>query len=383
MTAGVAALFLLGAPASGHVGGSAAARPVVSGVEPARAGLSVSAVFTGEWQLRVSNHSADEVAVLDGTGRRYLRIGPVGVEADYAAPAWYRSATTGAERLPPGVADGSRPDWRRVSVRPEWSWFDPAIRAEPGLVSDRLVGAGVPARLRDWEIAVRVGETPGRITGFLEYEPAVGFYRHRLTSPAAPAAGVAVGLLPGQTIPVVTLANTGSAPVIVGGGDGEPFARIGGRDQDVPRVTVEVNLRSPTWLDMARYLQRVPAETADAGAEPRWQVMAEGFRWSWPELRGRPPDDEPPAAVLDAGRPVTVRRWAVPLQIDGRPFELQGVTDFVPAVGRNGRGHPLTWAGFAAVVTVAGGAAILGLRRRRTRNSVLEGPGAVAEPGDV
>ena len=373
MTVGVAALLLLGAPARSHVGGPAAVRPVVSGVEPARVGLSASAVFSGEWQVRVSNHSTDEVAILDGAGRRYLLIGPGGVRADYAAPAWYRAATTGAERLPPGVADDSPPDWRRVSVRPEWSWFDPAIRAEPGLGGDRLDGAGAPVRLRGWEIAVRVGEIPGRIAGHLEHEPPVGYYRHRLTSPAAPAAGVAVGLLPGQAIPVVTLENSGSSPVTVGGADGEPFARIGGRDQDVPRVIVEVNLRSPTWLDMARYLQRVPADTADPEAEPRWQAMAEGFRWSWPELRGRPPDEEPPVAVVEAGRPVTVRRWTVPLQIDGRPAELRGETDFVPVTGRNDRGHPLRWAGFAAVVAAAGGAAAAVRRRRRTR-----GPGAGA-----
>jgi len=197
------------APVRGHGGGAAAVRPVVTGLEPAQPGVAATAVFTGEWQVRVTNLSAEELTVLDPAGRPYLRIGPHGVDADYGAPAWYRAATTGAERLPTGVADGSPPDWRRVSVRPEWSWFDPAIRAEPGLVSDRVVNLGVASRLRDWEIGVRVGDAPARLTGRLDYEPASGIYRHRITSPETPVAGVTLGLLAGQAIPVVTVENAG------------------------------------------------------------------------------------------------------------------------------------------------------------------------------
>jgi len=346
------------APVDAHAGNADGSRPFVTGVEP-EVGVVASAVFAGSWEINLSAASGQEVSVLDDSGRPFLRISPDGVEGDYGAPVWFTSAVApnapGVVRLPDGVGTDSPPDWRPVSRATVWGWFDPRIRSQPGAVTPEMVRKAVPVRLQDFSIPLRVGDRQAQIKGYVEFEPPRGRYVHRLLSPEHPAPGVEVGLLAGQAVPTVTVRNDASQPVTVLGADGEPFLRVGD--------SVEANMASPTWVQVGRALGRTPKTVADPAAQPQWERIAEGRLMSWADFRSRPPDAEPPSAVLRAGRPVEVRRWTIPLRIGGQTAEIHGATVFEPfrRPSRRSNTAPL----LAAAIALALGVVALLLRRKR------------------
>lgn len=331
-------------------GGGAPARPVGLAVEPATAGINVAAVFVGDWRIELTSTSRETVTVFDPEGRSFLRFTPDGVEADYGARAWHEGNVTSV----PGrvvsshVTPESPPEWRPVTATPTWSWFDARIRPERELLSPQLVQANVATRLRDFEIPIRVGEEPGRITGYLEYEPRNGVYRHTILTGSRPLAGLEVDEVLGRTVPTLALDNQTGETITILGRQGEPFARITG-------AFVEANLASPTWVEVSQSMRVVPTVKADASAPPQWQRVSEGPRWSWPDFRSRPPDTELPPTTLARGGSVVVKRWAVPLEVGSRRVEIRGFTEFVPinaATNRSASGLPLA-ASALAVVTVA------------------------------
>jgi hypothetical protein len=347
-------------PAVQAHGGGASARPVVRAVEPATAGITATAVFVGDWRIELTNTSGETVAVLDPTGRPFLRFTPSGVEADYGARAWHEGNV-----IPlPGrvvsrhVRPDSPPEWRPVTATPTWSWFDARIRADRELLSPQLIQANVATRLRDFEIPIRVGEKPGRITGYLEYEPQTGVYRHTILTDSRPVAGLEVGLVLGRTVPTLTLDNETGETVTILGRDGEPFARLGGR-------FVEANLASPTWVEVSQSFRVVPTVKADASVPPQWQRISEGGpRWSWPDYRSRPPDTELPPTTLAKGGSVVVKRWSVPLEVGSRRLEIRGLTEFVPIKASTERSSSRLPAAASAGLVVAA-AAFLVFRSRR------------------
>lgn len=164
-----------------------------------------------------------------------------------------------------------------------------------------------------------------------------------------------MGLVAAGVVPAVRIENAAAEPVTLIGKAGEPFARIG--------ADVEVNLRSPTWLEIAQSRGQVPTVAADATAEPLWRLVLNGPRWSWPEFRGRPPDTEPSSDVATGEAPAVVKRWSVPLLIGDRPIEVRGVTEFVPVPPEE---HGPGWPPLAATA-LAGVAAVALLRRRLGR----------------
>jgi hypothetical protein len=346
-----------------HAGTADGSRPVVTSVDPALPGIAAGTVFAGEWQVSLSVVSGEALSVLDDNGRPFLRFGSGGVEGDYAAPAWYRSAVVSklpGLRLPQGVGADTPPDWRLVTRSMSWAWFDPRIRSEPGLVTPAVIDAGVPARLRDFSIPLQAGGRSAHIRGYLEFEPPRGRYRHTLLSPQRPAPGVEVGLLEGQAVPTLTLRNDSDEPVTVLGADGEPFLRAA--------EAVEANLASPTWVQVGRALGRTPKGVADPGAEPRWERISEGRLTSWTDFRSRPPDSEPQIAGLKPSRAIEVKRWTIPLRIGPRAGEIRGVTEFEPFQPRN-RQPGRTGLAVAAAGLLVVAALILGASRIRRRDS--------------
>ena len=347
-------------------GGGASARPVVRAVEPATAGITATAVFVGDWRMELTSTSGQTVTVLDSDGRPFLRFSPTGVEADYGARAWHEGNVVAipGRVVSSQVRPDSPPEWRPVTATPTWSWFDARIRPERELLSPQLIQANVLTRLRDFEIPIRVGEQPGRITGYLEYEPRTGVYRHTILTDSRPVAGLEVGQVLGRIVPTLTLDNQTGETVTILGRDGEPFARLGGG-------FVEANLASPTWVEVSQSVRVVPTVKADASAPPQWRRIFEAPRWSWSDYRSRPPDTELPPTTLAKGGRVVVKRWSVPLEVGSRRLDIRGITEFVPVTAATKRSSPRLPAAAAAALVVAA-AALLLLRTRRL-NTAAQG----------
>jgi hypothetical protein len=348
-----AAWLAVGGPwsaAQAH-GGGLSARPVVIAVEPAAVGITAAAVFLGNWQIELTSTSRETVAVLDPTGRPFLRFSPAGVEADYGARAWHDAIATAQQ----STTVDSAPDWRPVSRTPTWSWFDTRIRPEPGLLTPQILQSKLPVGLRNFEIPLRVGEQRGFIIGYLEYEGRRnGVYRHTILTDSRPVAGLEVGQILGPTVPTLTLDNETGETVTILGRDGEPFARIGGG-------IVEANLASPTWVEVGQSRGIVPTAVSDASAPPQWKRALEGNRWSWSDYRSRPPDTEPPAILAKGG---VVKRWAVPLEVGSRRLEIRGITEFVPVTAATKRSSSRLPVARVAALVVAAAAVLLLLLTR-------------------
>jgi hypothetical protein len=143
-------------------------------------------------------------------------------------------------------------------------------------------------------------------------------------SSPTPADGLKMQVVPG-TVPAVFVENLTAQPVVILGKEGEPFARIGPKDG-----FSEVNAKSPTWVEVQQADGKDPSDPADATAPPAWRQVADSPRWSWLELRAANPKNDPPAAVVDRGKTVTVKTWSIPYLLGDRRQTLDGETRWVP-----------------------------------------------------
>jgi hypothetical protein len=300
----VAVLALLCAPslASGHGTGPAASRAVLDPLPPALAGIEVQIHETLGTQLVLENRTPRTVEILDENRVAFARVGPAGVEANLAAAAWHRSL--GPAAPVPRLSAGAPPRWVTVSAEPAFGWFDPRVAPPRG-------GDQQAAR---FEIPLLVDGAPAVLTGRFEHA-AAGRSTVRLTSPAAPAPGVRVTLLPGRAAGLL-VENRRPETLLVLGQGGEPFLRIGPEG-------VHANLRSATWRRSARSSGHVePSQTAlrasDAMGAPDWQRVASVPRFGWIE----------PRAVADPREPS--RAFRVPMQLGEQRLELTGVAGFEP-----------------------------------------------------
>jgi hypothetical protein len=295
---------------------------VISAVDPDTTVLTVHAIYSDNWRIELTSRSAEAVSVLDQAERPFLRFTPGGVEADFGAAAWQRATFSPAR---PGPSSDRAPDWRLISRTPSWSWRDPRIQPEQGLLTREVISGNAPVRLRDFEIPLRVGGAVGRIAGYLRYEPLAGTYRHTIVSSPEPIKGLHVGSILGQATPTLTIDNETGSVLTILGRDGEPFARL--HDD-----SVEANVASPMWVGVGQALGFLPAGVSDPFSAPQWKRVLDGARWSWPDYRSAPPELPPPflAAVAARRKPVLVKRWTIPLELGSRRIEIRGVTDFVP-----------------------------------------------------
>ena len=180
-----------------------------------------------------------------------------------------------------------------------------------------------PVKLGEWKIPVSYGGTKGAIEGRLEYKPVLGTFKSLLKSPESPAAGVKILLASAPRVPAVFIENLSDKPVTVLGRDGEPFARIG------PKV--EVNLRSPTYIEHIKAQGNTPTVEADSKAPPQWNQIQNTPRWRWLEFRAAAPDQDPSQEIVERDSPTTVKNWRVPILIGEDRTEIVGITQFVPA----------------------------------------------------
>jgi hypothetical protein len=170
----VVSLTLLAPAASAHPRAEGYSRGFQSKVLSVRpdAGLHVT-VVDGDDRLRVVNEGIRELVILGYDGEPYLRIGPGEVYRNQRSPAAYLNRDRFARVAVPLSADPrARPQWRRVSDRPEWQWHDHRIQ---------WMASGPPVEVRDspekrhmifaWRVPGRLGGEAVTIAGRLDYEP--------------------------------------------------------------------------------------------------------------------------------------------------------------------------------------------------------------------
>jgi hypothetical protein len=380
------ALGLPAAPAWAH-SGDGLAQPVVDQVSPLPPGITVQVAYSVNYELLVGDRTAQAITFLADSGEPFLRIGPAGVEGNFASPTFYASnAPEGLSRFPDQAKPGPDvpPDWRKISAQPEWGWYDHRLHPTVSYVPPAIIRAAKPAVLGPWRIPFRVGDgagQPGEVKGRFEFRPPTGSYTMVQQSSPSPADGVKIQVVPSATVPAVFVENLGPETVLVLGRDGEPFARIG------PKIT-EVNLKSPTWAEIEQARGHDPPAEADSAAAPQWQAVSDTPRWSWPEFRAAAPGADPPAAVVKAGRAVTVKTWSIPYLIADRRAAVAGVTRWVPIAalrrqaagasgGSGGGGRPLpAYAALAAAAAglAAGGWLLTSKVRSRSRTAAKGEP---------
>jgi len=375
------------APASAHAG-DGLAQVVIGQISPLPPGITIQVVYSVNYELLVGDKTPQPITFLADSGEPFLRVGPAGVEGNFASPTFYASnAPEGLSHYPDQAKPGPdvTPIWRKISAEPEWGFYDHRLHPAVSYVPPAIIKANKPAVLGTWRIPFRIGAPndpedragqPGEVTGRFEFRPPTGSYTMVQQSSPTPADGVTIRVLPSATVPAVYVENVGPQALVILGRDGEPFARVG------PTVT-EVNLRSPTWAEIEQARGHDPPAEADPTAAPQWQTVSDTPRWSWPELRAAAPKADPPAAVVKAGRAVTVRTWSIPYLIADRKAAVDGVTRWVPiadlrrqAAGgsgsSNGGGRPAgTYAALAAAVAALGAGGWLVTSKVRSRRSAV------------
>jgi hypothetical protein len=385
----VALALLPVGPVSAHSGDLA--NPIFERMAPTAPGVDVQVAYSAEYELLVGNTGPQAITFLADSGEPFLRIGPKGVEANFASPTFYDSnVPEGLSDYPPQAKPGPDvpPVWRTLSVQPNWGWYDHRLHPAGQVVPPEVIKADKVAVLGRWTVPFRLepagpataGQSAqsGQLEGRFEYDPPRGAYTAVQKSSQTPADGLKIQVVSGRTVPAVFVENLTPDPVVILGQDGEPFARIG------PKVS-EVNGKSPTWAAIQQASGKNPSGTADVAAAPDWQQVSDTPRWSWLEFRAAAPKADPPAAVVDRGKTVTVKEWSIPYLIGNRRQTLDGVTRWVPIAelrrqaanptaglpgAPGGGGHSRTGLliALAATVAVLGAAAWLVTSIVRNRN---------------
>ena len=259
---------------------------------------------------------------LADSGEPFLEIGPDGVRGNFASPTFFNSNNPGGrDSFPPQAKPGADvpPIWRKLSRQTSWGWYDHRLHPAESYVPPEIVNAKKVAVLGRWQVPLRYGDQAGELQGRFEFRPVLGSYAMVQKSPKEPAPGVTMQVVSGSVVPAVFVKNESPTPVVVLGGQGEPFARIGAQGG-----VTEVNLRSQTWVEVQQALGKDPSDEADSGAEPKWQQVAPTPAWNWIDFRAAAPKNDPPQAVIERGKPVTVKSWSIPYVIGDAPARSRG-----------------------------------------------------------
>ena len=297
-------------------------------MSPAVGGVAVNVAYSANYQLIVSNTTAQAVTFLADSGEPFLEIGPDGVRGNFASPTFFSSNNPGGrDSFPPGAKPGAdvTPIWKKLSRQKSWGWYDHRLHPTESYVPPEIVNARKVVVLGRWRIPLRYGDQTGELQGRFEFRPVHGSYAMVQKSPKEPAPGVTIQVVSGSIVPAVFVKNDSPTPVVVLGGQGEPFARIGAKGG-----ATEVNLKSQTWAEIQQALGKDPSDEADAAAEPKWQQVAPTPAWNWLEFRAAAPKSDPPQAVIDSGKTVTVKTWSIPYLIGDQRGSIEGITEWVP-----------------------------------------------------
>ncbi|MFG1650924.1 hypothetical protein ACGFIE_13405 [Micromonospora sp. NPDC049275] len=170
-----AATLLTAAPAAAHGADAPDGtdyRTGVTGVTPARQGLTVRAIEAGA-RLELTNRTGRAIEVIGYSGEPYLRVGPDGVYENSRSPATYLNRTLAGDTALPADADpAAPPSWRRVDDGVTVRWHDQrALWQESAPPDAARLAPERTHRVRDWTIPLRDGADPAQITGTLDWVP--------------------------------------------------------------------------------------------------------------------------------------------------------------------------------------------------------------------
>ncbi|MEU8373695.1 hypothetical protein AB0C22_11280 [Micromonospora sp. NPDC048894] len=201
-----AVLFgLLGCAAPAYAHGADAPdgtdyRTTVTGITPARSGLTARAVEAGA-RLELVNHSDRDVEVIGYSGEPYLRVGPGGVYENVRSPATYLNRTLAGDTALPATADpAAAPQWRRIGDDRRVRWHDQrALWRETGVPAPVAADPGRKHRVRDWTVPLRDGDEPVELRGTLDWVPPPDPYPWWVAATLGVLLVGAAGLLPAGT----------------------------------------------------------------------------------------------------------------------------------------------------------------------------------------
>jgi hypothetical protein len=204
VTGALAATLAFAAPAAAHGADAPDGtnyRTEVTGVTPARPGLTVRAVEAGA-RLELVNRTGRNVEVIGYSGEPYLRVGPDGVFENTRSPSTYLNRTiAGDATLPPEADPAAAPSWRQVSDSPTVRWHDQrALWAESAPPAQVSADPAREQRVRDWAVPVRDDTATMEIRGTLDWVPPPDAYPWWAAVALGFLAVGAAGLLPAGTV---------------------------------------------------------------------------------------------------------------------------------------------------------------------------------------
>lgn len=159
-------------------------------------------------------------------------------------------------------------------------------------------------------------------------------FRTTLISVEPAVAGVSLRVIENGSR--LELRNDTDVVVVIGGYDGEPYARVGPEG-------VEVNDNSPaTFLNRGRFVTTAVPATADGRGPPEWRQVSDEPVWRWHDHRVHWASTSlPPAVEAAPDVPHRIRDWTVPLWYGEAVVTATGTLDWVPG--------PSPWPWFALV----------------------------------
>jgi hypothetical protein len=167
-----ALIALTAAPAAVAHQGNPNYRSIIRAVSPARSGVRVE-VLNRDDRLELRNAGRRTVVVEGYQGEPYARLKADGtVQVNRRSPAFYLNDDRyGGVKVPAAANPNAAPQWQLVDRTGRFEWHDHRIHWMSKVPPKQVAGTKERAKIFDWTVPVRVGETAGAVRGTLFWQP--------------------------------------------------------------------------------------------------------------------------------------------------------------------------------------------------------------------